>query len=273
MILFLALFPCGIGSPGGPSRDEIVSLRDSIRFMTVELHNIASILDGIISRNGGPAPPPPNQARDRRISEHLDQTAIENALRMLGASNARSNPHQFHAGHSSGPHTRLVNLGILTLEVDEIRGFAIAALSGLWALVLLCYDTLMCVVVRAVFAKLTSSLTDSHRAKQPARLPPGRSRSPIIEDDPSDWRHTPNPTRARSPVTRISASTILLGGFCAVLIHVASRVSHIYLVMLLYAFRLLAVVPMVLVYPELTLGESASAPVHPHTMEPPKFGT
>ena len=273
MILFIALFSWGLGSPTGLSRDEMVSLRDSIRFMTVELHNIASILDDIISRNGGPAPLPPNQARDRRISDHLDQTAIEDALRLLGVSDVRSDPHKFQAGRSRATPTRLVNLGILTLEVDEIRGFAIAALSGLWALVLLCYDTLMCVVVRAVFAKLTSSLTDSHRAKQPARLPPGRSRSPIIEDDPSDLRHTPNPIHARPRVTRISASTILLGGFCAVLIHVASRVCHIYVVMLLYAFRLLAVVPIVLVSPELTLGESVTAPVHPHTMEPPKFGT
>ena len=63
------------------TREELTSLRNSVRFVTVELHNVASVLDSILRRTGGAVKGTERDITERRLSDHLNHPALEELFR------------------------------------------------------------------------------------------------------------------------------------------------------------------------------------------------
>jgi hypothetical protein len=66
-------------------REDLIRIRDSVRIIAVELHNVASIMDRVISGTGGPLPNP-SMDTTSRFSPHIDHKSVEELLRTIHGS-------------------------------------------------------------------------------------------------------------------------------------------------------------------------------------------
>lgn len=155
---------------GTLNRDELVSLRDAIRSVLVEFHNVASIMDQVIQRNGGPAYPQ-TPAKSNRLSDHLDHASIEAYLRELRAPSIRANierpvPDRIPSYPTpTGANPTTPNLPYSGMYLTSwIIWLTVVLLT-------LSFDCLISLVLRSCM-RLVGSGT-------PAPIYPGRSRSPV----------------------------------------------------------------------------------------------
>ena len=69
------------GTDSSLNREELTSLRNSVRLVTVELHSIAGVLDSVLRRNGGPVKGSERRTEGRSLSDHLNHPTMEEVFR------------------------------------------------------------------------------------------------------------------------------------------------------------------------------------------------
>jgi len=163
---------------GTLTREELISIRDSLRSMILELHNSASILDQVIQRNGGPALSK-TPVKASRLSDHIDHAMFETYLREIQeVPKASAKEYLFqqrvpvYVGHEDHSQSN----GI-------VHGTSSVASWVIWAVLLLFSFTFDCTIVLLLRSFMRVVGTEP--------LPPvypGRSRSPVRESKPEHSR-------------------------------------------------------------------------------------
>ena len=149
------------------NRGDLISLRDSIRSITLELHNVASVLDQAVNRNGGPTKP--RQHDGRRLSEHMDHSSLESIVRDFPKHEVFGIP-----GFQSWTLTDSPPKAASSILSHILSWITWAFLLG----ILFCFDAACALLIQA-----TSRVV---AVETPQKPQPGRSRSPIRDEQTSD---------------------------------------------------------------------------------------
>lgn len=219
------------------TREELTSLRNSVRVVTVELHTLASVLDNVLRRSGGPVQGSARELEERNLSDHLSHPAMENLFR----SGSFIPPDLKEAVFGSGKSRDASALAFVMPMISSGLSFALSVVCFL-------YDMLLFSIFQVSISK-PSARTKVYKPH------PGRYYSPI-------------PTFSDSDSERLTPRVFGLSLLLAVVLQSLLATNIFPLTVSIYTVRLLSLIPLFHTFKHASSSNSGMSPTH----VPPTFG-
>ncbi len=181
MAILIAVFALGFVALSDETltREELITVRDSLRVIAVEFHSISAVVDNSITRNGGPAPMKRNS--NQHPSEAVEHSSVESLLRQLRTQATQGLDAAMSGLFPKKPEDSRwmpkVLFGLINIEVVATVVYWIGAL--MFALLSFCFDSVAILLFQGILKLYTVD-------NATPRLHPGRSRSPVREDQRID---------------------------------------------------------------------------------------